>query len=396
MALLVTVLATAVLWSRHRRRALAEALGLTLDGGEMVGVIDGVPVVVHTVRRGGKNKTTHTIVEATLRGAPHDLSMVRSGGTRDLRVGDPPFDDTYRLDATGLGLAWLSAHARDTLLTYGLVVRDGRVISDRRGDVEVSAVREILAAMRTLQVDDPVATLGHVVASDPSARMRALAIGALVEEGCATATQLDAWAEQPGLPGTLARACTGRPLGSEVHATDNGDRYLLAEHLARNGPASAIAELVDALGPDTERPVWFRVTEAATRHPGADVRTAVARAVERLGRDVFFADRAALALVTGGPEVEALLEPLLPRLEQSLSAVFGWLEEHGDVGAVPWLDRVTAASWPLSDTRDRAQKAKRAIQSRAGGERGGLALAHDGAAGALSEARNASGRLGER
>ncbi|MCB9684189.1 MAG: hypothetical protein H6738_00435 [Alphaproteobacteria bacterium] len=382
---------------RRRREALASELGLVREGRQLVGEIDGLSVRTYTVSRGGKNKKTYAIVEVDLPGMPPDLAVVGrlgKGAKQDIDVGDRLFDHAYRIDASGLGLAWLSEDARHTLRRHGLALRGGQVISDVRGDVSAAQIQVAVEGARALRVDDPVAKLQEISERDPSPRMRARAIDALLDQpGGTTDELLGRWVTQDGLPGILASVHRGHPFDRRLREIEDIDRHLLGEHLSRHGPPERIVELIDALTPSTPRPVWYMATEAAANHGSEAVRAAVVRALGRFGDAAFFADRAVRALVAGGPEVEGTLVELLPRLDQGLPEALTWLEEHGEVGSVSALDRMLEGSWPMSDTRERAQRAKRAIQGRAAGVRGGLALAADGAAGALSEAQSAAGRV---
>lgn len=397
VVLFVVLLAQA---GARRQRATASSLGLQREGKADVGEIDGLPVRVRTERRGGKHKRTWTIVEVELRGAPTDFHVV--GGLsrdaqQDLNLGDPPFDAKYRVDADGLALAWLSAPARLAMVANRFTIQRGRVVSDSVGAIDASHVRAVVEAVGALQVADPIARLREIAASDPSRRMRARAIRALHEEpGGADTALLERWAGEEGLPGLIAATCLSRPLPPDrVAALEDVDRFLLAEHLVGHGTPAQIAAFVDTLPANTPRPVWFQATEAAARHADPAVREAVARAATRFGGKGFAADRAVVALVTGGPEVEPLLTPLLLGLEQSLPDALGWLERHGTVGSVAWLDRVLEGAWPMTDTRERAQRAKRAIQARTTGDRGAVALAEASTAGGLSEADGVRGALAE-
>ncbi|MCA9489917.1 MAG: hypothetical protein KC621_08335 [Myxococcales bacterium] len=383
--------------ARQRRQALADELGLARTAGRLEGEIDGLSVVAYTESRGGKNKTTYAVVEVGLPELTPDVAVVGRLGRsakQDIDIGDPSFDHAYRIDVSGLGLAWLSAARRQAMRRHGLILKRGKVVTDLRGSLRAEQVRSTVEGAKALRMTDPVAELRAIAAEDPSLRMRARAIDALLDQpDRVTLDELETWEHHEGLPGLLATARLGRAFDRRLRELEDKDRHLLGDHLSRHGAPDRIVELIDVLGPSTPRPVWFMATEAAANHGSTEARDAIVRALGRFGDASFFADRAAHALVRGGPEVQGALVDLLPRLDQSLPEALGWLEEHGEVSAVAALDRMLAESWPMSETRERAQRAKRAIQGRASGARGGLALATDAAAGALSEAQSVAGRL---
>jgi hypothetical protein len=271
---------------------------LDADGACLTGVLDGLPVVVRTELRGGNTKSTWTVVAVDLVGAPSGLAVVGSGASvavQDLDLGDPSFDPRFRVDAEGLGLAWLSAPARAELRSRSLHIVAGRLTVEWRGGLDASRIRRHVACAARLQVADPLEQLRSIAASDPSPRMRARAIGALhAEPGGAPAELLAEWADQPGVAGVFAATCLHRPLEvAALAALDDRDRYLVAQRLVRQGTPGDVVALVEALPTSTPRPVWFQVTEAAASRATPEVREAVARAVARLGGGAFVADRAA-------------------------------------------------------------------------------------------------------
>jgi hypothetical protein len=121
---------------------------------------------------------------------------------------------------------------------------------------------------------------------------------------------------------------------------------------------------------------------------------AVVEALERVEVDTFVVDRALAALTTSAdPSNEPTILRLVPRAERGREAALGWLEARGTVAAVPVLDALIDASFPLTDARRDAERAKAAVQARLGGTRGQLSLAADDARGGLAVAETAAGRL---
>jgi hypothetical protein len=387
----------------RRRREMVAELGLEPIEGGFAGEIGGRWVRLTTERRGGKNKVTWHLVEIALPEVPPDLSCAPDGPLArgpDLRLGDPAFDRGFQVDLGEAGLAWLDATVRRELLRFErATLRHGHLVVEQRDVIpEAAFVRRAVALAARLGDRDPRAALADMAVRDPMPWVRLRAAAAAAPEDAPALAE--ALADRRDALDTVAHAIlvrSGPALAAALARTPTDDLYVAVDALGRledPGLLAAAIGTVSRLRPP--RPVWFLLTAAAARLPTAEVRAAVLRALPEAPGDAvgFWADRAVVALAAqpAGAETEAALADLLALAESEHPRALAWLEAHGTVGSVPAVDALHQRSWALGPTREAATRTKRAIQTRAGGDRGGLALADD-TGGGLSVAETSAGRL---
>lgn len=393
---------------RQRWTEEAAALGLRPVGRRHQGRVDDRAVAVWTEHRGRRSRATWWAARIALPELPAGLSVTRVGrlrpGAADDVLGDPVFDAEFAVTVDDVSRGLLDAATRAALRSEPHAeLRDGHLLLERRGPWTARELRAHVALARRLAETDPEEALRAVAAADPARRVRVGALEALARSwpGDATrllVTDLARSAAEPvvraaatvllGRTDELARLL--RPLPApELHA--------LLGLIARRGTPAQVGCALSVLEPGTPRPLWHAATAAARAHPTPELRAAlVARAgVLAVGDDAgFVADRAiGVLLDADAPDVEGHLTALLPRADRSLGEVLAWLGAHGTVAAVPALDALLAAAWPLTDARRAAEGAKAAIQARAGGHRGDLSLTTPDVRGALSTAADAAGTL---
>lgn len=391
-AVSVALTVATVAWrsSRATRRDELQQLlrmGLVREGDGLRGVIEGLRVDL--ADEGGVRAIRVHLpgLDPTFRLAPRDLESLESV------TGDPVFDARFSARVPDPVRGLLDAGLRSALPSPTRVV--GGWLSVESGWTAVDLRRALTLARSFLR--DPAERLQAVAAADPVPEVRRRALLALAATDRAGAAPLLAAAAAGAPPdrfvALLATGATG--VGAALAGCDEPVRHALLSHLVERGSPEQVADAITALArPGLPRPLWFRLTEAAAAHPGHAVRRALAEALPRVaaGLDPFVVQRAALALAADlDREVEPALASWLPVLEgDALAAAVHWLQRRGTIASVPALDAVQGGPELATQVR----RAKASIQGRAGGERGGVALAEP-AGGGVALASPPGGALAE-
>jgi hypothetical protein len=360
-------------------------------------------VTLRSELRGGKNKTRWYITEIAVGELPARFVLRREAlldvGSDEV-IGDPVFDAAFRVDLGGDGLPFLDAETRDVLRRSARFTLGGQILRfEERSRWSAERVRGWVALADRLGERDPALALRQMAMSDPAPRVRVRAMEELAarqpDEGV-LAAGLEAESPLVRLGAAILLGRT-RELADGLADVDDADRHRALGLLARRGTAEQVVVALASLAGAVPRPLWFAATEAARAHPTPAVLTAVVEALGRMPADAFVVDRALVALTAApDPTIEPWVLSFVPHADRSREAALDWLAAHGTVAAVPVLDALIAASFPLTDARRDAERAKDAVQGRLVGSAGQLSLAADDARGGLAVARSAAGRLSVR
>lgn len=382
------------------RRARDAALGLTKDGQDLVGRVEGREVHLsnHVVSTGKGSVIWWTTRVGVPEVRDHleliPVEVFESGGHA---TGDAAFDAVSRVPGRyPLALAWLEARNRALLGTSRAKLRDGVLSTTATAEPSEAHVRALVAAANRMGAVEPAASLAAIATTDaPKVRVRALGLLAGVDRARATelargAAQSDVLEER-----SLALVLVGdqQVLVDRLERGSDEDRHELLDALSRFGTPALVAAAADALpaGP-LPRPLWFVLTAAVAAHPSRAALDAVLRRwpAQLEAHAEFAADRLLVAATAlGDPELEGTVAEALGSARQEAERGLRWLAEHGTVASVPALDALLAGTWPLTELRDHATTCKRAIQGRAAGARGGLSEAGP-AGGGLTEVEGAA------
>lgn len=406
-----------VLWlnllARDQRRRLASELGLTLERGALQGVVDGRAVrLAFEHRKRGRRRMQLFVLRIGIPEVPAGLRLRPplhrhlSNPGPDRVLGDPRFDAAFRVQIEDGHLAWLDAETRRQLLSFAVdSVADGEMWFELLTLPTSAEVRARVRVADGMARRDPREALRRIAAADPSPQMRILALEVLTRDhaGDEVSLLVSDLARSADLPVVRAAATLLAGRARELTEVWSGlpptDLHAMFGLLARRGDAEQVACALDGLSAPLPRPIWFVATAAAAARPSGAVRDAVERAADRLaqGDDVaFVADRALHALLSeASTETQPYVLRWVGRADAAVPDALRWLGAHGTVEAVPVLNALLADTWPLGETRRAAEAAKAAIQARAGGDHGGLAIASADARGALSEGASAQGALAE-
>jgi hypothetical protein len=381
----------------RRERAEYVAMGLVRGRDGFTGSVAGLTAKLYTSKRDIGNNRTRTWYHAQLEvpGLPAGFSVTPGDGTApgdDTTVGDPRFDPWFRVKVPGCSLGLLDARARAAFSSdhHADLWTVSLESSDPWTPERVAALGR-LATHLAARSADPWASLAELATDEPLHAVRLRAMTALAADEPERARPVFEAAAAGPDPTSRAAALIhlGRTdgLAEALSAAPAAHLHPLATTLAV-GTSAQVAVALGALGNSPlPRPVWFLLTAAAAARPSPEVRRALLAALphQAVGEDVTFAnDRAAVALC-GDPaaDAEAALLPLLGSLDAAIVPVVAWLVERGTISAIPAIDEVVGRYG--SADRARLAYARAAIQGRAAGERGGLAVVADPDAGGLSE-----------
>jgi len=410
---------------RERRRdSLWRAVGAELGGrGSSQGIeasVDGRALQVKTrVVSTGKSSSTYTDVHLQgvclgLSLAPQNFLSGVFGGT-DHRVGDRAFDDRVVVGGDERVIGLLGHGTRQELLRcpYTVRVADGRLTLTASGAVgDGEALRGQIAWARRLagQLAGTPQTmpehLAAVAVADPVAGVRRRSLEVLracspAQAEAVAATVLD---DADGAVRVTAAGIVGR---SDILLAVVGDAQepeslrILALEAVRGQGVEAGVRLVAANGsPRLWRTAALAcpavgTTEAAVALGSlAPLLAPAAWPSERKQRAVYVVAARAVAESLGqlphAPEAEdLLLQLLLVDDTETVSSALRSLGAVGTVRSVQGLNGVVDGAGILTGLGGEARKAVRAIQARAGGERGGVALAARGVGGLALPERSA-------
>lgn len=331
---------------------------MTPEPGALRGAVDGraVRLTFEDRRRGTRRRQVFGLrigipevpVGLRLRRRPH---RHRSEPGPDRLLGDARFDAAFQVPVEDGHLAWLDAETREQILSFAVhSVADGEMRFERLTLPTSAEVRVADGMARR----DPTEALRRIAAADPSPQMRILALEVLTRDhaGDEVSLLVSDLARSADLPGVRAAATLLAGRARELTEVWSGlpptDLHAMFGLLARRGDAEQGACALDGLSAPLPRPIGFVATAAAAARPSGALRDAL----------------------------------------RGLGA-------HGTVEAVPVLNALLADPWPLGETRRAAEAAEAAIQARAGGDHGGLAIASADARGSLSEGASAQGALAE-
>jgi hypothetical protein len=364
---------------REQQRRWGETLrhrGLTPGpDGTWAGAIEGSEVQ-YRARRVQEPKRVYTSHHWQVSAPSGSLYLGAPGAGQDLRLGDRRFDARFSLKGELADLALLTPRARALLLELPVVwCRDGTLACQLR-EFDPRALNSLLEVAREMRrmPPDPAGRLRQAVTDpEPEVRLRTLA----------AAAELD-----PALGAELAG-----PLQQDEDRSVRG----LAEVLLREDGLEATATSREA---SLELRLWaVRVLHKAAT---PQQRLTVGRALLCQSFASLQAGGLELLRPLGSGWEPALIEGIATVDGEILGQILLALREVGSVAAVPALRARQKELSVLQGGLSRAiDHAVLALQERAGGERGGLALAgspgQQGAlsvavpAGALSRARGIEG-----
>jgi hypothetical protein len=343
----LTLVAGALWYGEQKRRAwrqrlgqVADALGGTVDDGtwrrapRLTGILEGHPFVVDVfARSAGRATTLHSRVRVPL--DLHGVHLGRGGPGPRRTVGDPAFDQLVSVHGDPVRASALLDHETRARvvgwLAEGVSVDAEGVTFEQPGYVASAEelerrVREVVAAARSLDHPLTAAAAWRVATTDPVPGVRRRATQHLLDH-------LERGHPDHGLLEALAH-----------HLTEPADRLRVAR-LRRD--TTTLRELVSSPGVEVARAAAVALARAA---PGADRHLEVA---------------------------------LLGWLGEGRADVVEALGAVGSVASVRRLRSLADRVLVVDGSAAAAREAIRAIQARAGGEAGALAVA-DASGGELS------------
>lgn len=356
----LTVLAGALWYGGQKRRAwrqrlgqVADALGGAVEDGtwrrapRLTGILEGRPFVVDVfTRSAGRAAVLYSRVRAPL--DHHGVHLGRGGPGPRRTVGDPAFDEVVHVHGDPVrASAMLDHETRAAALGWaadGVRVDAEGVTFEQPGYVASAEelerrVREVVAAARSLDHPVTAAAAWRVATTDPVPGVRRRATQHLLDH-------LERGHPDHGLLEALAH-----------HLTEPADRLRVAR-LRRD--TTTLRELVSS--PDAE----------------------AARA-------------AAVALARAAPGADRHLEAaLLGWLGEGRADVVEALGAVGSVASVHRLRPLADRGWVVDGSAAAAREAIRAIQARAGGEPGALAVAEPSGGELSVPAEDRRGALADR
>jgi hypothetical protein len=357
--------------------------------GGRQGVIDGFEVTIGP-------PDVSQLLSVAVPALPEGLRLEPGRADEAARTGDPMFDHRFRAQVPPDALGWLAPSVRRALRAFerveivtGTVRLWCRPVS--RADLPVA-----LRLARTLQNHDPVNGLREIVTHDDAVRLRVRA-AALLDAGIADSVSLRTAADH--LVVALLRARRPEVLARIVLDAPRDETFQLVRGLVDLGRGDVVAALVEQLDPSrwTVRSQLRSVIVGAAAQMGSpQVEAALLRVVNDPDRvpDPVHGDATLvleLLLSVAAPTLAPRVVALLPRAEHHHERAGAWLARHGSVADVPALDAMVEGPSVPGRLLMAATEAKRGIQARAAGDRGGLAFARV-AGGELSSAGPADRR----
>lgn len=389
------ILVILVMFSGHRAKeakqawqAAASSLGISfVDGGmfgtknKLLGHVEGFDVEVWVFSRGsGKSRTTYTGFRTM--GIPTTMklgsegfwsSMGRALGITDVEVGETMFDEAIKVSGQpGEVRALLDHPTREfvyrAVKSYGVSV-DRAVYCEARGTVTDTG--------RIIDIVETQVKLAQALSQDPSReRLLQNAMGADVDQvriNCLSHLVRT----QKGWP-ELIEAC------AQLLHDEKDSLHVRAAALKALHELDATIDDLSTLSSEPT-PLGPVAIEAMLDRGDRPTREQTAALLAGSGAEVVLGCRAARHL--GGFEEEMiarLSDDLSPHALTALATVLG---QVGSTRAVEALMPLTKGLLTDGAVKDAARTAIAAIQERAGGNRGGLAMAEETGEGKLSVAQ---------
>jgi hypothetical protein len=337
--------------SRRRAEALHE-LGFVPDpSGRWTGSFEGT--LVHYRSQQVQDRKKHYTLHHWGISVPTGSLYLGANGIvalgQDLRVGDPRFDGRFVVGGEPEDLVLLTPRARELLLWLpGAACKDGRLTSQSRS-FEPQTPEVLLELARTmLQMPPDLPGRLRLAVTDPAPAVRLRSLAAAVERDLAL----------------------GRELAASLRQDEDASVRGVAEALLRE---DGLVDLL--LSGEVDMPQRLWAARVLVREGSPAQRLGAGQALLGKGSTL---QSAAVALVRSlGDEGEPLLLAEIDSAEgEVLGQILLALQEMGSVAAVPALRarqaRLSVLQGGLSKAIDHTVLV---LQERAGGERGGLALA---------------------